>query len=138
MRNPGFNKPLRPLSMERRHDHLSFFSMDYSIIAMGFLFFVLSLSVCIVRIWRCDSLNNMSKREAFKYVQNISHGLIVVQFHPWLTKACFAAVTIGCPKNHASLNLMTHIWYHLVLLMVDEELQHQKGLHKTKILQYKF
>ena len=64
------------------HNRLSFFSMDHSIIAMGFLFFVLSLSVCIARIWTCDSLNNMSKREAFKFVQNISHGLIVVQFHP--------------------------------------------------------
>ena len=43
----------------------------------------------------CDILNDRSKREAFKYVQNISHGLIVVQFRPRLTKACLASLNLG-------------------------------------------
>jgi len=36
--------------MEKRHDPLSFFSKEHSIIAMGLWFFVQSLPVCFVRL----------------------------------------------------------------------------------------
>ena len=62
------------LSMEKRHDPLSFFSMEHSIIAMWFLFFsnncqyVLHVSERVSLWW---SKRQVQKRNAFRYVQNI-------------------------------------------------------------------